>query len=482
MEARTAAADPLAVTVVQTDPLLGQRMAVLAPLAMTSAPASRTAPLITVNDRVGYQRVSGFGAAMTDSSAWLINNLPSATRAALETNLFSPAHLGLNLLRVPIGASDFTVGGTPYSYDDLPPHRTDPALAHFSIAHDQAYILPVLRAIRGIDPDLRLLATPWTAPAWMKGNDSLGNLHNGGTLLGQDWYTWARYIVRFLQAYAAAGAPIAALTAQNEPGNPTSYPGMNLASWAEAKWIAHDLDPALARAHLHPQVFSGDLGWASGPYARALVDDERPGQVAGLSWHCYFGSPDVMSEIRALRPSLQTIVSECSPGISAIPIPEVLISSLRDWASEVALWNVALEPSGGPVQQPNTGCRGCFGLVAVNPATGRVSYNLPYYDLGQASTFVEPGAVRVSSNAFVSYDYSRPGVNFVSAGIDDVALVNPDGSRVLLLYNNATAAQPVTVAWHGHYFSDTVPPQAMVSFAWNRRPYTLPGATAPPAG
>jgi glucosylceramidase len=387
------------------------------------------------------------------------------------TNLFSPSRLNLNLLRLPIGASDYTANGIPYSYDDLPAGQSDPQLSHFSIAHDQAYTLPALHQALALNPQLQTLATPWSAPAWMKANDSLSNLHNKGALLGKYWGTWAAYIVRFIQAYQAAGIPISALTAQNEPGTPTSYPGMDLAAWAEAKWISQNLLPALKRANLHPKLYANDLGWASARFAKALATASTSGALTGLSWHCYYGSPTVMSAIRTLKPTLQAIVSECSPGISAIPIPEVVISSLRNWASEISLWNLALEPNGGPVQRPNTGCPGCFGMVAINPTTQRVSYNLPFYDVGQASMFVQPGATRVASNTFVNYNYTRPGQNFVSAGIDDVAFENPDGSRVLLIYNNAPQPVSFAVGWHGRYFNYTLWPQAMTTFEWNRAPY-----------
>jgi glucosylceramidase len=174
-----------------------------------------------------------------------------------------------------------------------------------------------------------------------------------------------------------------------------------------------------------------------------------------------------MSTFHAQRPSLDTIVDECSPGISAIPTPEVVIASLRNWATTVALWNYALSPQGGPVQEPNTGCPGCFGLAAINPQTGKVRLNMPFFQLGQASKFLEPGALRVASNTFVTYNYEKPGVNFISAGLDDVAFLNPDGTRVLLAYNNSTVPITFAVGWHGTYFQYSIPAGAMTTFKWD---------------
>jgi glucosylceramidase len=464
-----AAPDPYLVSVVQTDPAFGQRLARQPDVHFGHTTPPATLPRITVDEWHRYQRIAGFGAAMTDSSAWLIQRrLAALQRAQLMDELFSRRGLGLGFLRVPIGASDFTVRGMPYTYDDLPIGQRDPRLQRFSIAHDRAYILPALKAARALAPELELLATPWTPPAWMKGNDSLSNVAHRGTLLGSAWAPWAQYIVRFLQAYAAAGVPIDALTPQNEPTNPTRYPGLELSAWAESRWIDQDLLPALQRAHLRPAIYGGDAGWASTAYARTTAGSAAAGDLTGLAWHCYYGSPAVMSDLRAAEPGLGTIVDECSPGISAIPTPEVVIGSLRNWASTVALWNLALDPRGGPVQPPDSGCPGCYGLATIAESTGVLTLNEPYWQLGQASRYLQRGAVRVRSNSFVTYDYTRPGINFVSAGLDDVAAINPDGSRVLIAYDNA--AQPISfaVAWHGVYFRYTIPAGAMVTFTWRR--------------
>jgi glucosylceramidase len=455
------------VSVTQTAPSLGQFLAPLAPLSFTSTVPPAGMPLVALNERASYQRVTGFGAAMTDSSAWLLETkLSPATRDQVMAELFGVDGLRLDFLRVPIGATDFTATGVPYSYDDLPAGQRDPTLRHFSIAHDEAYILPALLQARTLEPQLQLLATPWSPPAWMKGNDSLSNARNRGTLLGSAYRPWAAYIVRFLQAYARAGVPVAALTPQNEPGVATSYPGLALTPHAEAVWLRQDLVPALAAAGLHLQLYGSELGWGSPGFAQQLLADPVAGELTGLSWHCYYGSPTVMSQLHAMRPALGTIVDECSPGISAIPTSEVVISSLRNWAGTVALWNLALNLGGGPVELPNTGCRGCYGLVKINEDNGWANREVPYFQLGQASEFIEPGARRIGSTSSVTYTYTRPGVNFISAGIDDVAVVNPDGSRVLLAYNNSSAPITFAARWRGRYFRYRLPAGATATFRW----------------
>ena len=337
------------VTVVQTDVAAGEGLSVQPTVQLSSQRPASDVTLVTINDARRDQQITGFGAAMTDSSAWLLEReLAPATTATVMRSLFSTSVLHLMVMRVPIGASDYT-SGKPYTYDDLPRGTQDPKLRHFSIAHDRAYILPALRQALALNPRLQLLATPWTAPAWMKGNHSLSNSHDRGTLRGAAYGPWAAYIVKFMQAYVKAGVPITAFTPANEPGNPTPYPGMNFDPIAESHWITQWLVPALTKAHLHPQLYGTELGWDSATYAERLLATPSSHDLSGVSWHCYYGSPDVMTTIHERAPKFGTIVSECSPGISSIPIPEVLISSLRNWASSVALWNVALNTTLGPV-------------------------------------------------------------------------------------------------------------------------------------
>jgi glucosylceramidase len=460
---------PAEVQVVQTTANLSERLTPLPDLEFGAAPLGGL-PVIYVDDQVRYQQIRGFGAAMTDSSAWLIGQeLPASARATLLGSLFGSGGIHLRFVRVPIGASDFTRNGRPYSYDDLPPGRSDPKLSRFSIAHDNGYILPVLRQVRSLNRGVEMLASPWSPPAWMKSNRSLSNANHTGTLIATDVGPWARYLVKFLQDYARAGVPVAAITPQNEPTQATTYPGVELPEASEANWTRKDLEPALAAAHLHPDVYGNDLGW--GPlgtaYAKALATN-RAVKLKGIAWHCYYGSPGVMNTVHSIAPALDEIVDECSPGITPFPTSEIVIASLRNWASTVALWNLALDPKGGPVQLPNSGCGSCTGLATIDEHTHTAKLELDYYQLGQASAFIEPGAQRVESDNFVGYDYKSPGVNPVTPGLDDVAFVNPDGSRVLVAYDNSAQPIQLGVEWNRLSLAYTLPARAMVTLVWDR--------------
>ena len=465
------APDPYSAKVVVTSANLSRHLTPVSHLEFRTALPTNE-PVIDVNAGVRYQAVSGFGAAMTDTSAWLIErHTAAATRKALMGKLFGDVGIHLNFVRIPIGASDFTRDGRPYTYDDLPAGRSDPELRHFSIAHDETYVLPALRQALAENPQTDFLASPWTPPAWMKSNHSLGNAGDRGMLLPTAYRAWGRYLAKFLAAYAHAGIPVHAVTAQNEPGTPTLYPGLNLPATSEARWIADDLEPALTAAGQHPKIYGGDLGW--GPHNNAYMTTDIFGTarhaLSGISWHCYFGSPSVMSQFRRTAPRLDQIVDECSPGlITPTPIAEIVIASLRDWASTVALWNLALDPHGGPVQVPNHGCPGCVGLARIDERTGAVTLTRAYYQLGQASAFVAPGARRIASTHFVSYIYPRSGVNVVTPGLDDVAFRNPDGSIVLVVYDNAGFGVHFAVRWRGRTLRYALAPGAMATLVWDR--------------
>jgi glucosylceramidase len=467
-----------AVKVVQTDSALSENMAAEPSLPLsTLKPAGM--PVVDVDQGVRYQQFSGLGAALTDSSAWLIqNNLSPAARLSLIRELFgdpdspyalpAPAiHLGF--LRVGLGASGAMTVGAPYSYDDLLPGESDPSLSEFSIAHDLPYIIPVAQQALAINPQLTVLGSPWSPPAWMKTNDALNNLGGQGSLLPSDYGPYANYIVDAIQAYAKAGVPISAVTPANEPSSGqtgVSYPGLTLPAPDEAELIASYLAPALRAAGLGTQIYGTDNNWDSMSYSAALAASVPADDLAGIAWHCYFGSPTVMSQMQEADPELKQIVDECAPEIRPVGTPEYLISSLRNWASVVSIWAVALDPSGGPIQAGNN-CPGCTGAVTINEQTGTATPNLKYFQLGQVSAFVQSGAWRIGSPSQVSYGIGPSGYETATSGLDDVAFQNPDGSKVLVAYNNSRAPITFAVESDGRYFDTTLPSRAMTTFVWS---------------
>jgi glucosylceramidase len=345
-----------------------------------------------------------------------------------------------------------------------------------------AYVLPALRAMRAINPAVTTLASEWSPPPWMKADDSFANPGPpSGSLLTADYPVLADYFARFLSAYAAAGVPIQAITPQNEPDQLTNYPGMVFTESQEAQFIGSDLIPALNAADLHPAILGYDFEWScrGSPtavpcdlrYPAELAADPHVGTgLAGIAWHCYAGNVDRMSAMHALAPRLAEVVSECTSGrLTPGPPAQLEIAAARNWGSAVVLWNIALDPRGGPVEPPNYGCQGCTGLVKVDERTRQYRLSRDYYQLGQASRYVRPGAVRIWSNTFVTDQntYLRKRGGYTTPGLDDVAFLDPNGARVLLAYNSSRVPALFAVRWRRSYFTYTLAPGAMATFRWS---------------
>jgi glucosylceramidase len=418
---------------------------------------SSASQVITVSPGTTYQSMTGFGASFTDSSASLVAASP--IRTSIMTKLFDPTQgIGLDFLRQPIGASDFST--SLYSYDDLPAGQTDPTLADFSIAHDDSYIIPILQQALAINPQTTIMATPWSPPGWMKTSGSM----IGGTLQTADYQVFANYLVKFLQAYQAAGVPVSLITAQNEPEySPSNYPGSTLTSTQETDFIANNLGPAIKAAGLSTGILDYDHNWNDPSFPETVLGDAAAAQyVVGTAWHCYAGDVSAQTTVEQQYPNYGTYETECS-GTEASPASatfadnldwdteNLIIDATRNYAKTVVTWNMALNPGYGP----SMNCTDCTALVTVNNSSGTATYNAEYYSLGQASKFVKPGAVRINSNTFGS------------GNIEDVAFTNPDGSTALIVLNsNTSSASTFGVDEDGQSFNYTLPAGAVATFTW----------------
>ena len=404
-----------------------------------------------------YQSIVGFGAAVTDASAWLIQTrLNEAQRTALLEELFGRnGGLGLSFTRISIGASDFS--RSHYSLDDTPGGKPDPELAHFSIEPNRAELLPVLRAALAINPELRIVASPWSPPGWMKTSGSL--VH--GRLLAEAQPALAAYLVRFADAFAAEGVPIFALTLQNEPDyDPPDYPGMRLEAAERARIIGQFLGPMLAKRTAAPLILDWDHNWdkPESPLA-VLADHQAAPFIDGVAWHCYGGSVAAQSPVHAAHPDKNAYLTECSGGewdkgwgdSLRWFTRELIIGSTRGWSRGIVLWNLALDEKHGPHAG---GCGNCRGVVTIDSTTGAITRNLEYYVLGHASRFVMPGAHRIESTTGVK-------------GLASVAFQNPDGSMALIVLNDAKRQRKFSVRSAGASFDYALPAGAVATFVWN---------------
>jgi len=429
------------------------------PTATFGTGGSQNSQVITVNEATRYQPIDGFGASLTDSSAWVIwNDLNSSQQAALMQQLFSPtAGIGLSFLRQPMGATDFAVNGN-YSYDDVPAGQTDLQFVQFSIAHDVPYIIPLLRQALAINPAAKVVALPWSPPAWMKVSETM----NGGDMNTAYFSSLAQYFVLYLQAYQQAGIPVYAISVQNEPLNSTtSYPSEYLTPSDESDVIANYLGPALNNAGLSAvKIFAYEHNWDNTDYAEAVLSSAASPYIAGSSFHCYNGDVSAQSTVRTAYPGKDIWFTECSGTVGSNFAGDLvwnsknlLIGATRNWARSISLWNLALDQNSGPT---NGGCSNCRGVVTIDTRTSpaSITYNVEYYVLAHLAKFVMPGAHRIDSNTFNG------------SGVEDVAFQNPDGSIVLFVLNSGSVSGAFSVSWKGTYFNYTLPSQSVATFEW----------------
>jgi glucosylceramidase len=433
---------------------------------------------VTVDPSRAYQRMDGFGASITDSSASVLYRLDRRTRDATMADLFRDDKL--SFLRQPMGASDF-VDGPHYTYDDVPKGQTDYGLRHFSIAHDKKQILPLLRQALALNPRLKVMASPWSPPAWMKTNQNL----IGGRLIDDPriYDTYARYFVKFIESYRREGVPIYAVTLQNEPQNrlPNAYPGMDFPLAQEAKLI-NALGPKLKAAHLNTLLLGYDHNWSEHPndvantppgedpeenYPFDLMATSAGRWLAGTAFHCYAGDQTRQTDMHDAFPDKGVWFTECSGSHGPTDPPaqvfsdtlkwharNITIGVTRNWAKTTENWNLALDPNGDP---HNGGCDTCTGVVTVGP-DDTVTRDAEYFTLGHLSRFVTPGAVRIASSSF--------GTTGWNGQIMDVAFRNPDGSTVLVVHNENDDPRSFAVQQGGASFDYTLPGGALATFVW----------------
>ncbi len=410
---------------------------------------------IDVDDTVRFQTIRGFGAALSDSSAWLIaNRLSADQRDALMRILFDPqSGIGISVLRHVAGASDFSL--SLYSFDEVPPGETDELLEQFSIDHDREYIIPLLQQALALNPPLSIIGTSWSAPGWMKTSDSL----IGGELRRESYRAFADYLVRYVQSFAAEGVPLAAITPVNEPlFVPAGYAGMYMDPDSQIEFVKTYLGPAFAAAGLSTQILIFDHNWDRVDYPIHVLNDAGAREfVSGTAFHCYNGSVAEQSLLHELHPDKTLLVSECSGLVGSSfaqdlrwVMRNLFIGAVRNWATDILLWNLALDENAGP---RSGGCMNCRGVVTIDQATGEVKLNLEFYMLAHATFAARPGAIRVSSPS-------------TAGRIETVAFLNPDGAKGLLALNDGVFDETFKVRWAGLSFSYTLPPGAVATFRW----------------
>ena len=413
-----------------------------------------TGQVIDVDSAKTYQTMDGFGYALTGGSAMLIHHMAADKRAALLHSLFTTEGdgIGVSYLRLTVGSSD--MNDHVYSYDDIPEGQTDPDMTHFSLAPDETDVIPVLKEILAINPKIKILASPWSAPLWMKTNGKA----QGGVLLPEDYPAYAKYWVKYIQGMHAEGITVDALTIQNEPLNEKNTPSMLMLDSEQDDFIAHDLGPAFQKAGVKTKILLYDHNLDHPAYVLSILKDPDANKyIDGSAWHLYGGKVDAMTQVHDAFPDKTIYFTEQSindrtgsTGMNvARPVARVMIGVTRNWSKNVLLWNLAADPQAGP-HTDNGGCGGCYGALTIDG--DNVTRLVAYYVLGHVSKFVPSGSIRIDSNTLDT--------------LPNVAFKTPDGKEVLIVANPSDTSQNFAVRYKGKAFTTSLGAGSVGTYVW----------------
>jgi len=417
--------------------------------ALLFAAGTNSNPTINVDTTQTYQTIDGFGFALTGGSAYLLNSLDAARKTALLNELFATdsAHIGISYLRITIGASDMSAA--TFSYDDVP---GDASLTNFSLDKEKNDLIPILQKIIAINPNIKILACPWSPPAWMKDNNSF----TGGSLQAQYYSAYANYFVKYIQGMKANGITIDAITPQNEPLNAYNTPAMLMVATDEANFIKNNLGPAFKAANITTKIICYDHNADHPEYATTILADAAANPyVDGSAFHLYGGNVNSIGPVHTAYPTKNLYFTEQATfangnfgGDLSWHISNLIIGAVRNWCRNVLEWNLASDPNYGP--HTNGGCSTCLGAVTIGGTN--VTRNVSYYIIAHASKFVRPGAIRISS------DQQNTLLN--------VAFKNTDGTKVLIVLNTAASAQQFNIGFNSKIVNTSLAGGAVATYVW----------------
>jgi glucosylceramidase len=399
------------------------------------------------------QTVDGFGYTLTGGSAMLINKMNQTQKTAVLNELFGKGSnsIGVSYLRVSIGASDLSP--EVFSYNDMPPGQTDINLTKFSLSKDTLDVIPVLKEILAINPAIKIMGSPWSAPVWMKDN---GN-SMGGSLQPQYYSVYAKYFVKYIQEMQVRGITIDAVTPQNEPQHGGNNPSMVMSALQQADFIKNHLGPAFKSAGLQTKIIIWDHNCDNPDYPITILNDPAAKQyITGSAFHLYNGDISALSRVHDAHPDKDLYFTEQWTGAKGTfegdlkwHIKNVIIGSMRNWSRIALEWNIAADPSYNP-HTPG-GCTECKGALTISGSN--YSRNVAYYIIAHASKFIPAGSVRINSNS--------PGTIF------NAAFRTPEGRKVLIVLNDSNTESVFNIRFNGKWAEAKLPAGTVGTYVWN---------------
>ncbi|MGN6164172.1 MAG: glycoside hydrolase family 30 protein [Flavisolibacter sp.] len=410
-------------------------------------------PNIEVDENTTYQSIDGFGYTLTGGSAEVINSLNASKKAELLKELFDTTAnaIAVSYLRISIGASD--LNAAPFTYDDMPSGQTDPTLANFSLQPDMSNLIPLLKEILAINPKIKILATPWSAPVWMKDNNGFV----GGSLQPQYYSVYAQYFVKYIQAMKAQGITIDAITPQNEPLHGGNNPSMVMQALQQADFIKNHLGPAFQAANIVTKIIIYDHNCDKPDYPITVLNDAGArNYINGSAFHLYAGDISALSGVHSVYPDKALYFTEqytasngSFGGDLKWHLKNVIIGSMRNWSRNALEWNLANDASYGP-HTPG-GCNTCKGAITIGTG-GTITRNVAYYIIAHASKFVPASSVRIASSSV--------------GNLNNVAFKTPSGKKVLIVENDGSNTELFNIKYNGKTVATSLSGGAVGTFIW----------------
>ena len=408
-------------------------------------------PSIEIDDTKKFQRIDGFGYALTGGSANLINHLPASKKTSLLKELFGSGKKSIRVsyLRISIGASD--LDPVVFSYDDLPAGETDEKLVHFCLSKDTVDLIPVLKKILAINPGIKILGSPWSPPVWMKDNGA----SKGGSLLPEYYDAYARYFIKYIRAMQSKGITIDAITPQNEPLHPGNNPSLLMPASQEKEFVKNHLGPALKAAAIKTKIIVYDHNCDRPDYPLEILNDSLARSfVDGSAFHLYAGDISALTTVHNAFPDKNVYFTEQWTGAKESfhdnlkwHLKNVIIGSMRNWSKVALEWNLASDPQYNP-HTPG-GCSECKGAVTISDSVKR---NASYYIIAHASRFVPPSSVRIGSN--------------IVGDLYNVAFLTPQGKKVLIVVNDGSSDAVFNLKYKGRIATTGLTAGAVATYVW----------------
>ncbi|MCB9206428.1 MAG: glucosylceramidase [Ignavibacteriales bacterium] len=408
---------------------------------------------IKINNGFLGQFMDGFGFALTGGSAKHIHNMSTTSRSKLLTELFDvdDSNIGISYLRVSIGASD--LDEYVFSYNDLSTGETDVNMEKFSLSEDRKHLIPVLKEILNINPNIKIMGSPWSAPTWMKTN----NNSIGGSLKSIYYDAYAKYFVKYIQSMTEEGITIDAITVQNEPLHGGNNPSMVMQPNEQATFIKNNLGPMFNDSGINTKIIIYDHNADRTDYPITVLNDPMAKQyIDGTAFHLYGGTIDDLSLVHNAHPDRNLYFTEQwigAPGNFEQDIKwhvrELIIGATRNWCKNVIEWNLAADEN----QEPHTpgGCDRCLGALTI---TGnQVTRNPAYYVIAHASKFVRPGSQRVYSS--------------VSIELPNVAFNTSENQYVIIVLNDTNEQKSFNISIEEKVINSTLSSGAVGTYIWD---------------